>query len=310
MKVLNIIVANPRGFCAGVRRAIDIVEKALIKFGAPIYVRHEIVHNVNVVRNLTEKGVVFVEDIADVPSGCKVIFSAHGSPKKLFADAAERNLTVIDATCPLVIKVHKNVEFHEENGDEIIIIGHKNHVEVIGTSGQVPSQALIVENEEDARKIIVQDASKLAYVTQTTLSVDDTKGIVKVLKERFPDIKSQKEYDLCYATQNRQDAIKKIINKVQAMFVVGSNNSSNSNRLREIADKYGKNGYLIDSYADVDLAWLNGVDTIGISAGASAPEYLVDDLLKFFSQHFNTNITQDEGEPENVVFHLPKIVRD
>lgn len=305
---MQIILAQPRGFCAGVKRAIEIVEKALEKFGAPIYVRHEIVHNKYVVDDLIAKGVVFVNEIDEVPDGAVTIFSAHGVSQKVIDSAQLRHLPIIDATCPLVTKVHKEAQRSEEAGNQIILIGHNGHPEVEGTSGQVKGEVILVENISDVAKIKVIDENRLSYVTQTTLSVDDTKDIIDALKLRFPDIQGSGTKDICYATQNRQDAVRKLAKMTDIILVIGSQNSSNSNRLCDLAREMGVASYLINDASDINVQWFNGVANIGITAGASAPEILIDKIISFFQEKYDVTISTMDGEPENVVFKLPKEV--
>uniref|UniRef100_UPI00313B7B5C 4-hydroxy-3-methylbut-2-enyl diphosphate reductase n=1 Tax=Cupriavidus sp. OTU4895 TaxID=3043852 RepID=UPI00313B7B5C len=276
----EILLAQPRGFCAGVDRAIEIVERALERFGSPIYVRHEIVHNAYVVENLRQKGAVFVDELDEVPSGSTVIFSAHGVSKEVRADAVERGLTVFDATCPLVTKVHVEVGKMRAEGCEIIMIGHRGHPEVEGTMGQSEHGMLLVESVEDVGRLEVKDPAQLAYVTQTTLSVDETAEIVNALKARFPEIREPKKQDICYATQNRQDAVKFMVPQVEVVIVVGSPNSSNSNRLRELADRLGVPAYMVDDPAQLQPEWVAGKRRIGLTAGASAPEALAQAIVE------------------------------
>ena len=305
---MQIILAQPRGFCAGVKRAIEIVEKALEKYGAPIYVRHEIVHNKYVVDDLKSKGVVFVKETDEVPDGAVTIFSAHGVSQKVIDSAKERELPVIDATCPLVTKVHKEAQRSEKSGNQIILIGHNGHPEVEGTSGQVKNDVILVEKVEDVSNIDVLDEDKLSYVTQTTLSVDDTKDIIEALKERFPKISGPGIKDICYATQNRQDAVRGLSKMTDIILVIGSQNSSNSNRLKDLAQEMGVASYLINGVNDIDVAWFENVEKIGITAGASAPEILIDKIIGFFGKEYDVSVTIMDGEPENVVFKLPKEV--
>jgi len=305
---MQIILAQPRGFCAGVKRAIEIVEKALEKYGAPIYVRHEIVHNKYVVDDLKSKGVVFVKETDEVPDGAVTIFSAHGVSQKVIDSAKERELPVIDATCPLVTKVHKEAQRSEKSGNQIILIGHNGHPEVEGTSGQVKNDVILVEKVEDVSNIDVLDEDKLSYVTQTTLSVDDTKDIIEALKERFPKISGPGIKDICYATQNRQDAVRGLSKMTDIILVIGSQNSSNSNRLKDLAQEMGVASYLINGVNDIDVAWFENVEKIGITAGASAPEILIDKIIGFFRKEYDVSVTIMDGEPENVVFKLPKEV--
>jgi len=305
---MKILLANPRGFCAGVERAIAIVERALEKFGAPIYVRHEVVHNRYVVDDLKAKGAVFVEDLADVPDGATVIFSAHGVPQAVRREAAERNLNVFDATCPLVTKVHLEVSRLHKQAYEIVMIGHKGHPEVEGTMGQSDGRMYLVESVADVALLKVGGGATapLAYVTQTTLSVDDANAIVQALRARFPAIVGPKKDDICYATQNRQDAVKAMAGKVDVMIVVGSKNSSNSNRLREVAAIDGVSSYLVDGADQLDPAWLAGAPRIGVTAGASAPEVLVDGVINRLRELGAGDVSTLDGTPENVNFPLPK----
>jgi 4-hydroxy-3-methylbut-2-enyl diphosphate reductase len=305
---MKILLANPRGFCAGVERAIAIVERALEKFGAPIYVRHEVVHNRYVVDDLKAKGAVFVEDLADVPDGATVIFSAHGVPQAVRREAAARNLNVFDATCPLVTKVHLEVSRLHKQGYEIVMIGHKGHPEVEGTMGQSDGRMYLVESVDDVAtlKVGAGDTAPLAYVTQTTLSVDDANAIVQALRARFPAIVGPKKDDICYATQNRQDAVKAMAGRVDLMIVVGSKNSSNSNRLREVAAIDGVKSYLVDGADQLDPAWLAGSPRIGVTAGASAPEILVDGVINRLRELGAGEVSTLDGTPENVNFPLPK----
>ncbi|MDF3048250.1 MAG: hydroxymethylbutenyl pyrophosphate reductase [Candidatus Midichloriaceae bacterium] len=306
-RVLNVVLAKPRGFCAGVERAIEIVERALKKYGAPVYVRHEIVHNKYVVEDLRRKGAVFVDEVTDVPVGAIAIFSAHGVAEKVENDAKLRDLEVIDATCPLVRKVHKEAQKHEEKGREIILIGHEGHPEVEGTSGRVKSKVILVQSVEDVSKISVQNPKKLSYVTQTTLSVDDTRNIINALKERFPMIEGPDLRDICYATQNRQDAVRKLAQEVDVILVIGSHNSSNSNRLRDLGEEIGKPSYLINGGEDIDSSWFDGKTKVGITAGASAPEILLEKVLGRLEEIANITVkTQDTGLNENVKFKLPE----
>ena len=308
---MEVVLANPRGFCAGVDRAIEIVERALDIFGAPIYVRHEVVHNKFVVDGLRERGAVFVDELNEVPDGNTVIFSAHGVSQAVRQEAAARDLRVFDATCPLVTKVHLEVTRHCKAGDEVILIGHKGHPEVEGTMGQYqcenPGTGLyLVETPDDVAKLNVKDKTKLSFVTQTTLSMDDTQAVIDALRKHFPEIKGPKKDDICYATQNRQDAVKRLSSDCEVVLVVGSPNSSNSNRLREIAEKEGRKGYLIDGPEDMKQEWFDGVTKVGVTAGASAPEILVESVIYQLESWGVNSITTDGGEPENVVFSLPK----
>jgi 4-hydroxy-3-methylbut-2-enyl diphosphate reductase len=303
---MDILLANPRGFCAGVDRAIEIVERALVLHGAPIYVRHEVVHNKFVVDNLRAKGAVFIEDVADVPPGGILIFSAHGVPQSVRRDAEARGLTVFDATCPLVTKVHLEVARLRERGKEIIMIGHAGHPEVEGTMGQANGGMYLVESPADVPNLVVQDESNLAFVTQTTLSIDDAETIIAALKDRFPAITGPKKDDICYATQNRQDAVKMLAKQCDVVIVVGSPNSSNSNRLREVARNMNVTAYLIDNAAELQAEWLTGKSHVGISAGASAPEVLVRDVIARLQELGAGNVQELQGISENVVFPVPK----
>jgi 4-hydroxy-3-methylbut-2-enyl diphosphate reductase len=307
---MDILLANPRGFCAGVDRAIEIVERALALHGAPIYVRHEVVHNKFVVDNLREKGAVFIEDVADVPSGGILIFSAHGVPQSVRRDAEARGLTVFDATCPLVTKVHIEVARLRERGKEIIMIGHAGHPEVEGTMGQANGGMYLVESPADVPDLVVQDENNLAFVTQTTLSIDDAETIIAALKVRFPAITGPKKDDICYATQNRQDAVKMLAKQCDVVIVVGSPNSSNSNRLREVARNMNVTAYLIDNASELQAEWLTGKSHVGISAGASAPEVLVQNVIKRLNELGVATVHELQGISENVVFPLPKALTD
>ncbi|MRR49478.1 MAG: 4-hydroxy-3-methylbut-2-enyl diphosphate reductase [Rhodocyclaceae bacterium] len=303
---MEILLANPRGFCAGVERAIAIVERALEKFGAPIYVRHEVVHNRYVVDDLKRKGAIFVEELDEVPDGATVIFSAHGVPKAVRQEAERRGLRVFDATCPLVTKVHIEVARMREQGREIIMIGHKGHPEVEGTMGQSQDGMYLVETVEDAALLRVSDAERLAYVTQTTLSVDDASIIVGELRKRFPMIVGPKRDDICYATQNRQDAVKSLALRSDAFIVVGSRNSSNSNRLREVAANLGIPAFLIDDANGIDPARIVGFRRVAVTAGASAPEVLVQQVVERLQSLGFSNVLVGDGKPENMEFPLPK----
>ncbi len=302
----EILLANPRGFCAGVERAIEIVERALQRFGAPIYVRHEVVHNRFVVDGLRAKGAVFIEDLADVPAGNTVIFSAHGVPQSVRTEAEARGLRVFDATCPLVTKVHLEVARMREQGRELIMIGHKGHPEVEGTMGQVKDGIYLVESVADVAGLTVANPDMVAYVTQTTLSVDDAGAIVAALRERFPNIVGPKKDDICYATQNRQDAVKFMAPQSDLVLVVGSTNSSNSNRLREVAANASLPAYLVDGPEDIDPAWLSGHARIGVTAGASAPEVLVERLIGHLQALGVKTVALAEGVEENITFPIPR----
>ncbi|MGA0855788.1 MAG: 4-hydroxy-3-methylbut-2-enyl diphosphate reductase [Burkholderiaceae bacterium] len=302
----EIVLAEPRGFCAGVDRAIEIVEKALAKFGAPIYVRHEIVHNDHVVRDLRDKGAVFVEDLNEVPLGARVIMSAHGVSRKVRDHATERDLEVFDATCPLVTKVHVEVRKLAAEGYEIVMIGHRGHPEVEGTMGQLEKGIYLVEDETQAASLSVKDPSRLAYVSQTTLSVDDTASVVNALRAKFPQIRGPKFSDICYATQNRQDAVKLMSQSVDLVLVVGSPTSSNSNRLREVAERHGVPAYLVNDASELKLEWLTGKLRVGITAGASAPEELVQGLVSAVKAAGAGAVRRLPGAEEHIRFPLPK----
>lgn len=303
---MEIILANPRGFCAGVERAIAIVERALAKFGAPIYVRHEVVHNKFVCDDLRAKGALFVEDLDEVPVGATVIFSAHGVAKAVQAQAERRGLKVFDATCPLVTKVHVEVAKMRRNTHEIVMIGHKGHPEVEGTMGQSSNGMRLVETLADVAQLQLKTAQQISYVTQTTLSVDDAEEIISALKARFPAIQGPKKDDICYATQSRQDAVKAFAGVCDVVIIVGSTNSSNSNRLREVAEKRGVPSYLVDSAAEIDPAWLAGKNRVGISAGASAPEILVSRVIARIAEISPAPKMIVTGIEEQVTFPLPK----
>jgi 4-hydroxy-3-methylbut-2-enyl diphosphate reductase len=310
---LKVLLCSPRGFCAGVVRAIDTVERALARYGAPVYVRHEIVHNRHVVESLKAKGAVFVEELDEIPeTTAPVIFSAHGVAKSVPEAARARNLFVLDATCPLVTKVHREAELHYRRGREIVLIGHAGHQEVTGTIGQLPPGAVtLVETMEDARAFTPKDPSKLAYVTQTTLSVDDTAEIVAVLKERFPQIVGPHKEDICYATTNRQEAVKRIARRVDAIVVVGSPNSSNSQRLKEVALRAGcPHAALVENAANLDWNLFGNVKSIGVTAGASAPEILVEQILDAFADRYALDIETVSAAEEDVFFPLPRALRD
>ena len=298
-------LANPRGFCAGVDRAIEIVERAINKYGAPIYVKHEVVHNKYVVDDLKAKGAIFIEDLDDVPVGKTLIYSAHGVSLQVRTDAKKRKLRVFDATCPLVSKVHAEVIRHRKKGLEVIMIGHKGHPEVEGTMGQASSGILLVESIDDVTKLVVADPEKLAYVTQTTLSVDDAAKIVEALILKYPKIKVPAKEDICYATQNRQDAVKSLAEHCDLIVVVGSSNSSNSNRLREVAETKGVRAFLIDNEADLKTEWLDGVAKVGVTAGASAPEVLVSAVVERLRSLGVGVVKEFSGIEEKVVFHVP-----
>ena len=308
-KIISISLANPRGFCAGVDRAIEIVEQSLDKYGAPIYVRNEVVHNKFVIESLKKKGAIFVNDLKLVPENSYLIYSAHGVSKKVKSDSENYKLKSIDATCPLVTKVHKEVNHYLKNNYEIIMIGHKGHPEVEGTLGQDPTltKMHLIESESDIDHLKISDPSKIAYVTQTTLSLDETKDVIKELKSKFPMIEGPKADDICYATQNRQDAIKQILPQADILFVVGSKNSSNSNRLKELGEKKEIPSILIDDMSDFNPAWLENKKNIAITAGASAPEILIKQLTKLIQSHSNAIINEIDGPKENIKFKLPII---
>ena len=303
---MKIYLANPRGFCAGVDRAIEIVDLSLKAYGAPIYVRHEIVHSRHVVESLRGKGAIFVEELDEVADGAIVIFSAHGVAKVVWEESKRRNLKVIDATCPLVIKVHNEVNRDYTNTYELILIGHAGHPEVVGTLGQVPDKFHLVSSVADVETLVVENPRHLSYVTQTTLSVDECRDIVAALHQRFPGIKGPHQEDICYATQNRQNAVKELARFVDVILVIGSPNSSNSNRLRELGERCGITSYLIDSYQDIHLSWLEGVNAVGIAAGASAPEVLVSQLIKFLKEQGAEGVEELTVVEEDVEFLLPK----
>jgi 4-hydroxy-3-methylbut-2-en-1-yl diphosphate reductase len=311
---MNIVLANPRGFCAGVDRAIEIVKRAIESFGAPIYVRHEVVHNRFVVEDLRQRGAVFVEELDEVPTGATVIFSAHGVSQAVRAEAAERGLKIFDATCPLVTKVHIEVARHCRNGRDVVLIGHEGHPEVEGTMGQWRQEdgkgkIYLVEDVEDALALEVEQPENFAYTTQTTLSVDETRDVIAALKQKFPMIQGPKHDDICYATQNRQDAVRELAAKCDLVLVVGSINSSNSNRLRELSEKEGCEAYLIDGAEFIKPEWLVGRKNIGVTAGASAPEVLVQGVIAKLQALGGGVVTELDGEPENIVFALPKELR-
>jgi len=303
---MDVLLANPRGFCAGVDRAIAIVEQALAQFGAPIYVRHEVVHNKFVVDDLRRKGAVFVDELDDVPAGATVVFSAHGVSKAVRAEADARGLTVFDATCPLVTKVHVELVKMHDQGREIVMIGHAGHPEVEGTMGQCEGGVQLVESVADVARLVVRDPERLAYVTQTTLSVDDAAAVVEALKARFPSIVGPKRDDICYATQNRQDAVKVLTASVDVMIVVGSPNSSNSNRLREVASHRGIPAYMVDRADELDPAWIAGKSRVGVSAGASAPEILVTQVIERLRALGAARVEELHGVVERIVFPMPR----
>ena len=302
----EILLAQPRGFCAGVDRAIEIVERAIAQFGAPIYVRHEIVHNRYVVDELSAKGAIFVEDLAEVPPGSHLVFSAHGVSRAVKVEADSRGLSVFDATCPLVTKVHVEVAKMRGEGMEIVMIGHRGHPEVEGTMGQSDDGMYLIETIEDIEHLQVRDPSRLAYVTQTTLSVDDTADIIDALKRRFPNVAEPKKGDICYATTNRQQAVKFMVPQVDLLIVVGSPTSSNSSRLREVAEKNGVESYMVDDASQIDSGWVEGKLRIGVTAGASAPEVLVQQVITRLRELGAASVRELDGVEENVTFPLPK----
>ncbi|MEX2618425.1 MAG: 4-hydroxy-3-methylbut-2-enyl diphosphate reductase [Alphaproteobacteria bacterium] len=305
-KPLKVLLAQPRGFCAGVVRAVDIVERALEKFGKPVYVRHEIVHNKHVVETLKSKGAIFVEEVDEIPEGAVTIFSAHGVSQKVEGDAVGRFLEVIDATCPLVSKVHKEAQRYSRSGYEIVLIGHRGHPEVEGTMGQVPGTVHLVSRKEDVAGLKTTDSGKLAYVTQTTLSVDDTRDIITALRTRFPKIVGPDVKDICYATQNRQSVVREMVRHADVILVIGADYSSNSNRLREIGQESGVPSYLLPDASALDPAWLENVGTVGITAGASAPEELVQGLIQRLGDSFEVDVQNLETVKENIHFKLPR----
>lgn len=310
---MKVLLANPRGFCAGVDRAIDIVERAIELFGAPIYVRHEVVHNRYVVDRLRALGAVFVDELDEVPDDATVIFSAHGVSRAVQEEARRRGLKVFDATCPLVTKVHMEVSRYAREGREVVLIGHQGHPEVEGTMGQFDTsmggRILLVETPEDVAKLEVHDPTRIAFVTQTTLSVDDTQRVVDALRERFPMLASPRKEDICYATQNRQDAVKRLVDRCDIILVVGSPSSSNSNRLREIAEKAGIPGYLVDGPEDLRREWFEGKQCVGVTAGASAPEVLVERVVQRLREWGGEAPVNLVGQPEHIVFSLPRELR-
>jgi len=306
---INVYIANPRGFCAGVDRAIQIVEMALEKYGAPVYVRHEIVHNKFVVEGLKRRGAIFVDELNEVPEAVPVVFSAHGVPKSVPEEARRRKLLYVDATCPLVSKVHREAERHERYGSEIIMIGHAGHAEVIGTMGQVgEGRITLVETPQDVENLELKNTDNVAYITQTTLSLDDTADIIAALKHKFPSIRDPKKEDICYATTNRQGAVKVLAEKAEAVLIIGAPNSSNSKRLVEVAKREGCKSLLIQRAADIDWAWLSGVKNVGISAGASAPEILVEEVIEAFQLRYNVTLESVMTVEENVQFKLPAVL--
>jgi 4-hydroxy-3-methylbut-2-enyl diphosphate reductase len=308
--MLRVVLAQPRGFCAGVERAIEIVERALKKYGPPIYVRHEIVHNRHVVEDLRTRGAIFVDELDEIPHGARTVFSAHGVAKQVEQTAAARGLPVLDATCPLVAKVHNEGRRYAAGGREIVLVGHAGHAEVEGTIGQIPAKVHLVQTVNDVARLEVADPTKLAYVTQTTLSVDDTRGIIAALKERFPSIIGPDVRDICYATQNRQQAVRDLAGQVDLILVVGSRNSSNSNRLREIGQELGRPAYLIDDAEALRPEWFAGIGSVGVTAGASAPETLVQGVLDGLRQFDEIEVSTLAGVAEDVRFRFPAELAD
>jgi len=306
LKPLKIFLAQPRGFCAGVERAITIVEKAIEIYGPPVYVRHEIVHNKRVVNNLISKGAIFVQELDQIPQGAVTVFSAHGVSQKVEDTACDRKLPVLDATCPLVAKVHKEGQNYSTKGFEVILIGHEGHPEVEGTMGRISGDVYLVSNTEDVEKLKVKNSSKLSYISQTTLSVDDTKIVIEALKKRFPKIEGPDVKDICYATQNRQSAVRDLVGHVNLILIVGAKNSSNSNRLRDLGEESGVDTYLIETADDLDRKWFKNVDSIGISSGASTPDELVKEVMNRISTFREIRVEMRPGIEENVVFKLPK----
>ena len=309
---MKIYLANPRGFCAGVDRAIEIVERAIEKHGSPIYVRHEVVHNKYVVNNLKNKGAIFVDEISEVPSGSVVIYSAHGVSQAVRKEANDISAIIYDATCPLVTKVHKEVIRRQKNNHQVILIGHSGHPEVEGTLGQSSDSEKItlVESVDDIKELNFSNDRDISFTTQTTLSVDDTAAVIEALKDKYPSVQSPKKSDICYATQNRQDSVKEVIKQSEILIVIGSKNSSNSNRLKEIADNQGKPAYLIDSSSDIEDQWLNDVDSVGITAGASAPEILVQEVVSYLMSNGGLEIIEVEGAQESINFPVPSSLKN
>jgi 4-hydroxy-3-methylbut-2-enyl diphosphate reductase len=298
----TVLLAAPRGYCAGVDRAVEAVEDALERHGRPVYVRKQIVHNLHVVRELEERGAVFVEEESEVPEGAVVVLSAHGVAPEVYRNAAARRLTVLDATCPLVTKVHLEARRFADDGKTIVLIGHAGHEEVIGTTGQAPARTILVQSVEDAATVRIPDSARLAYLTQTTLSVDETDAIIRVLRERFPHVEGPPREDICYATQNRQDAVKALADRADVILVIGSKNSSNSRRLAEVALERGTPAYLVDDETEVELAWLEGADVVGVTSGASAPERLVDRMLAFLADLGATQVEEVRLATERLRF--------
>jgi 4-hydroxy-3-methylbut-2-en-1-yl diphosphate reductase len=305
-----VLLAAPRGYCAGVDRAVDIVERALRIHGSPVYVRKQIVHNIHVVRDLERKGAIFVEEETEVPPGATVVLSAHGVAPEVYANSARRELRVIDATCPLVTKVHLEARRFARDGSTILLIGHQGHEEVVGTSGEAPDHIRLVGDVEEARTVEVPDPGNVAYLSQTTLSVDETNEIIDVLRERFPDIQGPPRDDICYATQNRQDAVKDVARRADVVLVIGSDNSSNSNRLVEVSRALGTPAHLIDDETEIDESWLAGAETVGVTSGASAPEWLVDRVVGWLRDRGATEVEEVQVTLEHMAFGLPRGVRD
>ena len=306
LRALKVFLAQPRGFCAGVERAIEIVERALKIYGPPVYVRHEIVHNKRVVNNLSSKGAIFVQELDQIPPGAVTIFSAHGVAQKIEDTAKDRKLPILDATCPLVAKVHKEGQRYSSKGYEVILIGHEGHPEVEGTMGRISGDVYLVSNTEDVFKLKVRNPNKLSYISQTTLSVDDTKVVINALKRRFPSIEGPDVKDICYATQNRQSAVRDLVDHVNLILVVGAKNSSNSNRLRDLGEESGVDTYLIETADDLDRKWFDNVESIGISSGASTPDELVKEVINRISSFREIKIEKRPGIEENIVFKLPR----
>jgi len=303
----RVLLAAPRGYCAGVERAVEAVEQALVKHGAPVYVRKQIVHNLHVVRDLEAKGAIFVEEEADVPEGGVVVLSAHGVAPEVYWNAGARHLTVLDATCPLVTKVHLEARRFAGQGRWIVLIGHAGHEEVVGTTGQAPMRTILVQSVEDARMVEVPDPDGLSYLTQTTLSVDETNQIIEVLRERFPNIQAPPREDICYATQNRQDAVKEVARRSDVVLVIGSDNSSNSNRLAEVAREQGTPAYLVDDETEIDPAWVEGADVVGLTSGASAPEWLVERMLAYLAVRGAIEVEEVRLTEEHLRFSNVKV---
>ncbi len=307
---MKVLLANPRGSCAGVVRAVEIVERALDKFGSPVYVRHEIVHNRTVIENLKNKGAVFIDELEEIPDGAVTIFSAHGVSQEVENDAKERGLPVIDATCPLVDKVHRAAQRYSEAGFDVVLIGHRDHPEVVGTMGRISGPVHLVSSEDDVARLEIRNPDKLAYSVQTTLSVDDTREIIVALKARFPEATGSEFRDICYATQNRQMAVRDLCNTVDLLLVIGSPNSSNTNRLRELGEKMGVPSRLVEGAASVNPAWFEGIETVGITAGASAPEPLIQKLVERLRELGAESVAEIDGVEENVIFKLPRELQD